>query len=495
MKRTKLFTLVISVSCIFSCDGKQSSSGSGDTLPPNVLFICIDDLRPELGCYGADYIKSPNIDRLAQSASVFTQHYVQVPICGASRFSMLTGMLPRSSRHLGNEVFRHFISFREEGERPETFIHHLRRNGYYTVGIGKISHSDDGFLYDDAGTAWKQELPHSWNEVLFDPGKWVTGQHINLAFINGKTRISMDGQARPYEMADVDDSGYPDGLSARLAIQTLNQLAGKGQPFFLGVGFLKPHLPFNAPQKYWDLYERDELALSPNPFIPANVHSTSLHSSGEFNAYRQGDERASLNGPLTDDYAKKLRHAYYACVSYIDAQVGMLLKELEVLGLSDHTIVVIWGDHGWHLGDHLVWGKHTLFERALKSALLIRVPGMTSGKIVDKVVSSIDIYPTLSELCGLQMPHQTDGKSMVTLLMDQETEWEEASYGYFRNGITLRSKYYRLTRYFRDQQPVMELYDHRTDANETINIAEAFPGTVEDLYRIWERGNTGLYEE
>jgi arylsulfatase A-like enzyme len=495
MKKTELLPLVISALCIFSCGGNREENASRGTQTPNILFICIDDLRPELGCYGNDHIHSPNIDRFAQSASIFTQHYTQVPICGASRFSMLTGMLPQSRRHLGNEVFRHFISFSEEGDSPETFIHHLRRNGYYTVGIGKISHSDDGFLYDDAGAAGVPELPHSWNEVLFDAGKWGTGQYINLAYINGKNRISMEGQVKPYEMADVDDLGYPDGLSARLAIQTLNQLAGKGQPFFLGVGFLKPHLPFNSPKKYWDFYNRDELALSPNPFIPLHVHPASLHSSGEFNGYQMGDEKASLNGPVSDAYAQTLRHAYFACISYIDAQVGKLIDELEALGIADNTVVVIWGDHGWHLGDHLVWGKHTLFERALKSALLIRVPGVTNGDIVTKVVSSSDIYPTIIDLCGLDMPHLTDGRSLLPIMRDPEAQWKEAAYGYFRNGVTLRTERYRLTKYFRNQQPVVELYDHSVDPYETRNIAQERPDIVEQLWPLWEIGNTGLYEE
>ncbi len=374
-------------------------------------------------------------------------------------------------------------------------ISHLRRNGYYTVGIGKISHSADGLLYGYTEPMSEvYELPHSWNELLFEPGKWGTGWNAFFGYADGENRQSMDRQVKPYEMADVDDLGYPDGLIAQLALDKLDEMAKKEQPFFMGVGFHKPHLPFNAPKKYWDLYDRNDIPLSPSPFIPENVHNASLHNSGEFNSYQSGDEKVSLNGPVSDEYARTLRHAYFACVSYIDAQVGKLLDKLDELGLADNTIVVIWGDHGWHLGDHLVWGKHSLFERALKSALIINVPGTTQGEIVNKVVSSTDIYPTIIGLSGMDMPHQTDGKSLIPLLRDSDAQWEEAAYGYFRNGISLRTDRYRLTKYFRNQQPVVELYDHAVDPDETVNIAEENPDILKELWPLWVKGNTGLYE-
>jgi arylsulfatase A-like enzyme len=300
---------------------------------------------------------------------------------------------------------------------------------------------------------------------------------------------------KPYEMADVADTGYPDGLIAEQAIEKLGELAKKGDPFFLSVGFFKPHLPFNAPKKYWDLYDENKIPLSPNPFIPENVNNASLHNSGEINGYQLGDEEASLKGPISDEYARKLRHAYFACVSYMDAQVGKLMNELEKQGLAENTIVVIWGDHGWHLGDQLVWGKHTIFERALKSALIIKVPkSIQAGMQINKTVSSLDIYPTLMELCGVEMPFKTDGRSLVGLINNPTLpSWEEASYGYFSNGITVRTDRYRLTKYFRKAEPTIELYDHQTDPDETRNIAAEHPAIVENLNPIWERGNTGLF--
>jgi arylsulfatase A-like enzyme len=483
------------ICALSSCKGNEKSADKDLPENPNILFIAIDDLRPELGCYGNDYIKSPNIDRLAETGAVFTNHFVQVPTCGASRYSLLTGMLPKTKGHLSNEACRNYIAGKPETDSPETFIHHLRRNGYYTVGIGKISHYVDGLLYGYTDPVGKEyELPHSWDEMLLDAGKWGTGWNAFFGYADGENRQSMNKQVKPYEMADVPDTGYPDGLITDQALGKLRELAKKDAPFFLGVGFFKPHLPFNAPKKYWDMYNEEEIPLSPNPYIPENVNKASLHGSGEFNGYQLGDEKASLEGPVSDEYARKLRHAYFACVSYIDAQVGKLLAELEEQGLSENTVVVIWGDHGWHLGDHLVWGKHTIFDRALKSAFIVNVPGKTEGNSITKIVSTTDIYPTLIELSGIEMPHQTDGRSLVPLINNSAIDWEEASYGYFRNGVSLRTGRYRLTKYFRDDEPSIELFDYQNDPHETVNIADENSEVVDQLLLLWEKGNTGLYE-
>lgn len=463
---------------------------------PNVLFICVDDLRPELGCYGKDYIKSPNIDRLASEAAVFTRHYVQIPTCGASRCSILTGMLPRTVQYLSNEACSEMIAGNSAKEGPETFIEHLKNNGYYTVGIGKISHYPDGRLYGYTKPVGSSlELPHSWNEMLFNSGKWGTGWNAFFGYADGSNRQSMHGQVKPYERGEVDDDGYPDGLTARLAIEKLKELKAKQQPFFLDIGFFKPHLPFNSPAKYWDLYDENTLPVSPNPFIPENVNRASLHNSSEFNSYRKGDEVASLKGPVSDQYARKLRHAYFACISYVDAQIGKVLQALHDLGLEDNTIVILWGDHGWHLGDQLVWGKHTIFERGLNSVLIIKMPGQSKGKRINKIVSSIDIYPSIVQLCGLKMPHATDGSSLLPLLKGSGHRWKNYAYSYFNRGISLRTANYRLTKYFRKQEPVIELYDEQKDPNETINIAGQKPEVVKALMPILEKGNTGLYNK
>ena len=475
----------------------QATLAIAQTQPPNVLFICIDDLRPELGCYGNELIHSPNLDKLAAEGTLFNNHFVAVPTCGASRYSLLTGMLPRTKIALSNDATRKLIAEQPQAEAPETFIAQLRQNGYYTIGIGKISHSPDGLLYDNSSqVSNKLELPNSWDEMLLDAGKWGTGVNAFFAYADGSNRQSRNKMVKPYESAAVEDEGYPDGLTANLAVKKLQELAKKDQPFFLGVGFFKPHLPFNAPQKYWDLYDESEIPLTPSPDIPENVNPASLHGSGEFNQYELGEEKASLTNPVSADYERKLKHAYYASVSYIDAQVGKVLAELKRSGLDKNTIVVVWGDHGWHLGDDRVWGKHTIFERALRSALIVKTPSARQGGIRNEIVSTIDIYPTLMELCNVKMPHKTDGTSMIKLLNNPaQSKWKNTAYGYFKNGITVRTERYRFTKYFREEKPVIELYDHQSDPYENHNIAENHPDVVKSLTKVWQKGNTGVYEK
>ena len=441
---------------------------------PHVLFIAIDDLRPDLGCNGHPVVQSPHLDKLAESAIVFDRHYATVPTCGASRFSLLSGMYPRTPKAANNRAMMELLANANEPSSPETFIHHLRRNNYYTVGIGKISHSADGLVYGYEDPPSDQlELPYSWDEMLLDAGKWGNGWNAFFGYADGSNRQGRKKQVFPYEFADVDEAGYPDGLSATLAIKKLEELAQREAPFFLGVGFFKPHLPFTAPKKYWDLYDRTEIALSPTPDFPVNVHKASLQKMGELNNYQKGEEKASLDHPFTDDYARKLIHGYYACISYTDALVGMVIDKLKSLGLYENTLIIVWGDHGWHLGDHRVWGKHTLFERSLKSALMIKPPQYDGpGRNIDAIVSTVDVYPTVMKLCDIEMPHQTDGRDMTCLWQSggQPCDWEAKAYGYFRRGITFRTNRYRISKYFRDEEPTVEIFDHVNDPFETTNI-------------------------
>ena len=308
---------------------------------PNVLFIAVDDLRPfDLSCYGNPIIQSPSINALANEGVVFTNQYTTVPTCGASRCSMITGMYPKTKSHLSNEAAVLTISNKSKTDSPESFIDNLRRNGYYTVGIGKISHYVDGYVYPyNASKSNKLELPYSWDEMLFDPGKWQTGWNAFFGYSDASNRNSKQNQVKPYEIDDVADEGYPDGLTANLAVKKIKELGNKQQPFFLAVGFFKPHLPFTAPKKYWDLYDETKIKLTPSPSIPKNVSKSSLIESDEFNQYALGEEKANLEKPLSDDYARKLRHAYYAAASYTDAQIGKLLSTLKEAGLDKNTIV------------------------------------------------------------------------------------------------------------------------------------------------------------
>jgi len=300
---------------------------------------------------------------------------------------------------------------------------------------------------------------------------------------------------KPYENADVPDDGYPDGLSANLAVKKLNELAKKDKPFFLSVGFFKPHLPFTAPKKYWDLYDESKIPLTDSPDIPENVNNASLHASVEFNQYQLGEEKASLQKPVSDVYARKLRHAYYAAISYTDAQIGKVINELNRLGLAENTVIVVWSDHGWHLGDYRVWGKHTIFDQSVRSVLIVKKPGSNQKSVRNQIVSSVDIYPTLMELCGVSSLPELDGKSFADLLKPNTGKaWQNVAYSYYNKGITVRTERYRFTKYFRDQQPVLELYDHRTDPHENHNVAAENPDVVTQLTPILEKGNTGVFK-
>ena len=458
---------------------------------PNILFICIDDLRRDLGCYGAN-VKSPNLDQLASEGSLFFNHYVQVPTSGASRASMLTGRLPRTNGDLNNSACESRITRRKDKTGPESLFHHLRNNGYYTVGIGKVSHSADGYIYGyTSPKSNRREMPESWDELLYDYGKWNSGWDAFFGYSNGTNRQGQKYQVKPYECAPCDDEGLQDGLTARIAVDKLKTLAKSEEPFCMVVGFYKPHLPFNSPKKYWDLYDEKEIGISPMPEIPENIYpNISLHSSGEFCGYRLGEEKPSLQNRVSDEYAKKVRHAYYACISYTDAQVGKVLQALKESGKMENTIIVVWGDHGWHLGDFRVWGKHTLYESALNSTFMMKVPGGKKGVKNTRIVSSVDIYPTLMDLCGVEAPEGLDGKSFKKLLTNpKDKKWEEAAYSSFGAGTSVRVPGYRLTRYRHKGKWLDVLFKYKNRRYETENIAEKYPKIVKQLLPIWEKGN------
>lgn len=486
----KYFLLLLS---LFSLSGKGISRKADR---PNILFLAIDDLRPDLGIYGNTIVQSPNIDRLATQGMYFTHHYVQVPTCGASRAALLTGLRPRNGVQINNNVFEKQTVGRPESARPESLVHQLKRNGYYTVGIGKISHAVDGRVYPyDEAPGDIMELPHSWSEFLFNPGKWKDGWDAFFGYASGESRQTMKGKVAPYERGNVDDMGYPDGLTAALAIEQLKKCSKTNQPFFLGVGFFKPHLPFTAPDAYWNLYNRQAMPLALSRTAPEGISLASLQNSSEFNSYKSGDEQVGLDHPLSEAYSKKLVHAYYAAISYVDAQVGMVLDELKKNGLDKNTIVVLWGDHGWHLGDHGVWGKHTLFEYSLKSPLIIKLPGKHNAKgAIGNVIESVDLFPTLLEWCNVPLPYAMDGRSFTGRINNTPNKEEEVAYGYFNRGITLRTNRYRLTKYFRKEEPAIELYDHCADPGEQRNIAASAPDVVRQLMPLWEKGNTGLFK-
>jgi arylsulfatase A-like enzyme len=445
---------------------------------PNVLLIAVDDLRPQLGCFGLDFMHTPHLDRLASQGRLFRRHYVQVPTCGASRCVLLTGQYPRTRDDLSNDAIRKQMAGREETDSPESFPHHFRRHGYRTVSIGKISHYPDGrlYAYDNTGDG-TLEMPHSWDRVGLPCGPWENAWNAFFGYAGGKGRVR--GQSPPIEAADVPDDGYPDGLIAEAAIERLRAL--RDERFLLCVGFFKPHLPFCAPKKYFDLYDVDALSPSPCPDPPVGVHPRSIRQSGEaFGNYRH-DSADPRNDP---QHHRRLRHAYFACVSYVDAQIGRVLSELDRLGLSQNTIVVVWGDHGWHLGDQSLWGKHTTFERSLHSPLIIRLPQMPApGTAAEGLVETVDVYPTLASLCGLPLPEDLDGLSLLPLLDDPRHAGKRAALGFWHGRTTVRTDRYRLVAYDdpAEDHPSHELFDHQKDPWEQTNVAADHSEVVERL--------------
>lgn len=453
----------------------------------NVMFLSVDDLRPQLGGYGKQFMHTPCLDKLTDQAVTFGRHYVQVPTCGASRYALLTGQRPERSKPktYTNRAFD-LLPDKEEPRRPVAMPHHFRRRGYYTVNIGKVSHSPDGrnrgsSLGGDGGDG-KLEVPFSWDEAYTPTGDWEEPWDAFFAYADGKSRIP--GETPATEAADVRDTGYPDGLIAQEAVQTLQRL--KDRRFFLAVGFYKPHLPFNAPKRYWKMYERASIQQAPYTSPPQNIDpAVSLHNSGELTPRYTG---LKTPGVVTEKEARRLRHAYFACVSYVDAQIGKVLDALQRLGLAEKTVVVVWGDHGWHLGDYGIWGKHTPYERALRSPLIVRAPGVSAaGQTANGLVETLDIYPSLCELCGLTVPKHLDGESFVPMLKAPDRSGKKKAYGYWRrNGRwakTIRTPRYRMIRWTDADGAVVqvELYDHRTDPHETHNVAGAYPQVVEQL--------------
>jgi len=451
----------------------RAAGGGGAKGRPNVLFIAVDDLRPELGCYGSRHIRTPNIDKLAKSARLFKRHYIQSAVCGPSRCSLLTG------RRLWSwDCWKAARKLKTEPAVPVSIAHLFRRGGYRTVCIGKISHLPGG-VTDPAGK--RHEVPFSWDLAYAPNGKWKDPWGAFFCYADGSVRQYGYGRNKTntpaFECADVADEGYADGLNAREAIKQLGDLKSRRKPFFLAVGFYKPHLPHNAPKKYWNMYDPDKIPLAPNRQPPKNVDAgISLHPSFELTGHYAWP---GGRGKITDAQARNQRHAYFACVSYIDAQVGKVLDELKRLDLDRNTIVVLWGDHGWHLGEHGIFGKQTNFEIAARSPLIIKTPDMPrAGKSTDALAETVDIYPTLADLCGLKAPADLSGVSLKPILGDPTRRGKDGAFSFFGRGRyfgrTLRTDRYRIVEWSDSRKKLpakVELYDHQTDPGENTNIA------------------------
>lgn len=446
---------------------------------PNVLFFAVDDLRTELGCYGDSYIHSPNIDRIAKRGVVFERAYCQQAVCSPSRSSLMTGTRPDTTKVWDLETH-----FRKAIPNVVTLGQHFKDNGYHSMGIGKIYHGG----FDDEPT---------WSEPWQQPGgkRYLLQENLDLmARLSAEAKkegrkgkaLSRSSRGPATEMADIPnaDELYTDGSCATKAVAALGRLKEMDKPFFLAVGFALPHLAFNAPKKYWDLYDPAQIKLAANPYPPKGSPDFAMTTWGELRNYSDMPQQ----GDLTDEQARRLKHGYYASISYMDAQVGRVLDELERLGLAENTVVVLWGDHGWKLGEHGGWCKHTNFENDANAPLLFAAPGMEgNGQRTRALVEFVDIYPSLCDVAGLSLPSHLEGHSFKPVLMDPKREWKAAAFSQYPRssgskalmGYTMKTDRYRFTRWQPRRDPqgkpseviAYELYDHQNDPAENVNVA------------------------
>lgn len=438
--------------------------------PLNVLFIAVDDLRPELGCYGAEHMKTPHLDRLASRGMLFERAYCQVAVCNPSRSSVLSGTRPDTTGVLDNQ---HFM--RPNMPDVISLPQHFKNHGYTSLSLGKIFHHSEREPGDD---------PQSWSQPAWYHGEpykhWFTQESLDyVKQLKALPKAQQPKQLRaaPFEAADEPDASYPDAQTAAKAIETLQRLKAEAKPFFLGVGFVKPHLPFTCPQKYWDLYPEASIQLSANAQRPKDAPEPAFHNNYELRSYGTVPE----NGTISDDMAFKLIRGYRACVSFMDAQLGRVLAELDRLGLRENTLIVLWGDHGYHLGENGLFTKMTNFEQGTRIPLLVSHPGMkTAGKRTKALVELVDLYPTLAQLCDLPLPKHLEGTSFAPLLENPDQPWKKAAFSqYLRTGKppytgrSLRTDRWRYTEW-RDPKENLagtELYDEQNDPLENVNLA------------------------
>ncbi len=424
---------------------------------PNILFIAVDDLRIQLGCYGHTQTLSPRIDQLAADGILFERAYCQVPVCGASRASILTGIRPDHSRGRFTAA-----GSRADQDAPQatTLPAHFKAHGYHTLGNGKIYH----FVADSA---------NGWSETPWRPYDYDTDGNGDWAAYNfdklwldpaSKQYVGSNGRGPYFECPDVPDDAYEDGKIAMKTIQDLRRLRAMDKPFFLACGFSRPHLPFNAPKKYYDRYDPEAIDLADNRYAPLNKPSGCTNST-EIKQYTK------IEGwPNQDAFHRQARHAYYACVTYVDTMIGRILDELKSLGLDQNTIVVLWGDHGWHLGEHNFWGKHNTLNNALQVPLLIRAPGFRGPLRTHSLVEFVDVYPTLCALTGLPGPdsHTLAGESLVPLMQNPLQSGKPAAYSEWGTGRAVKTDRYLYTEWSNGSKM---LYDHQIDPDENNNVA------------------------
>jgi len=456
---------------------KAMADSSASGTRPNVLFIAVDDLRPELACYGTRgqpiKAKTPRLDGLAESGVQFRNAYCNQAVCGASRVSLMTGLYPEYTK----ERTYHVTDWRKRWADVVTMNQHFKANGYTTVGLGKIYHGTGGPGVD----------PENWTEWIRISGKQYANPESFKQMRESKSHApgkKTKSRGPATEAAEVADGVYSDGMRAAEGVRQIKKLAVAGKPFFLAVGFTKPHLPFNAPTKYWDLYKREDFAMPKNLGVPPGYPEWARNRNpGELRAYAD----IPVKGTPADfpmELNLRLIHGYHACVSYTDRNVGVLLDALESSGAADNTIVVFWADHGWKLGDHSSWCKHTNFECDTRVPLMIRYPKIPTAKGECKaMVELIDLYPTLCELCGLELPKHLQGKSLVPVLEDQSAKHRDYAYSSYPHnasnarkrviGHSIRNRSYRYTEWWEkdtDKVVARVATNINADPGETTNL-------------------------
>ena len=474
----------------------------------NILFIAVDDLKPSLGVYGDSFAKTPNIDELASLGTTFTNAHVQQAICAPSRVSLLTGLRPDLT-----EVWDLETLMRDRNPNILTLPQHFKNNGYKTVGMGKIF---DNRSVDKGLDKPSWSVPyirvnvdhpvHGNNITGFQSteNKRILSQLRDQALADGIPNREMWQYLRSKykpstESFDISDDGYFDGALALEAVNQINKLADNNEPFFIAVGFQKPHLPFVAPKKYWDMYDRSEVQLAGYQKWARGTVKLVYNNNGEMRSYTDIPESFDQNGLINIDKQRELIHGYYACVSYIDAQVGKILKAVKENNLLENTTIILWGDHGWHLGDHGQWAKHSNFEQATRSPLIIVDPETKKNNFNSSPTEFIDVFPTLVELSGLKSPDHLQGKSLVTLLNGKSKVKDYAISQYPRGnvmGYALRNDRYRYVAWYKNRYSIneqdiiiKELYDYKSDPDETVNIvgieralAEEFQSSLNNFF-------------
>ncbi|MBL9117004.1 MAG: sulfatase-like hydrolase/transferase [Verrucomicrobiaceae bacterium] len=448
---------------------------------PNVLFIAVDDMRCELGCYGAKHVVSPNLDRLAASGVLFNRAYCQQAVCNPSRVSLMTGLRPDSTRvwDLATEM---------RTARPDvvTLPQHFRQHGYHAVAYGKIFHNP----FPDAAS-WDEPTHNAKGVIDYsEANRARLAAHREKMRAEGKSDAAIARMRGPAtEMQEQPDDKNFDGKQTSDALAKLRELAAGQSPFFLAVGYIRPHLPFITPKKYWDLYDRAKLPLAANPQFPKEMPPVAFGDRNlggfyELSGYMDyADAPSPFERPLTEAQQRELRHGYYASVSFVDAQVGRLLAGLDELKLAQNTIVVLWSDHGWKLGEHGGWCKQTNYEIDTRAPLMIRAPGArANGQKCDALVEFVDIYPTLCELAGLPVPKTLEGISLKPLLDSSAAKVKDAAFSQFPRqlegrdymGYAMRTDRYRYMEWLDAKSGAItsrELYDHANDSAENENIA------------------------